>query len=395
LNSVRVIRNVAVLGATGSVGKNALDVVSDNPDRLRASVLVAHSDVEALAALCVRHRPDLAIVADMQLEADLARRLAAASVHCDVASGHEAIRRAVQLSLCDVVVCAMKGLASADATLSAACAGKRLLLTNNEPAVIAGSMLRNAAAASGGELVPLSSAAHAVARYVDNTHADLSHNNDIAHLILPTSGGPFAGRKRADLMTVTPNDVGAIPGAFSGCQRAVDSATLMNVGLEAIAIHHLCRTTPEQIQVRVTTQSIAPALLEGADGSVQALGHRLDMRSAIDSGLRGPEWPDLHPTFESDVLAALTKPDSGTFRCLALALAALREGGDAPALLNAANEVAVAAFLAGSLPFLSMADLIEQVLTELPPQPVVDIQTLSERDRAARDAARRVLRAAC
>lgn len=394
MNSVSAIRNVAVLGATGSVGKHALDVVSDNPDRLRASVLVAHRNVEVLVALCVRHRPDLAIIADTQLETDLARRLAAAGIRCDVASGLEAICRATGSSLCDVIVCAMTGLASLDAALSAARAGKRLLLANNEPAVIAGSLLRSAAVESGGELVPLSAAAHTVARYAGNTHADLSLT-DVRCLILTSSGGPFSGRKRADLMTVTPDDVGAIPGKRSLRQRAVDSATLMNTGLEAIAIDHLFRTAPEQIQVRLTTQSIAPVILEQADGSMQALGHWLDMRSAIDSGLHGPERPIRHPIFEREALSALAAPDPGTFRCLALALAALREGGDAPALLNAANEVAVAAFLAGSLPFLSIADLIEHVLTELPPQPVVDIQTLRERDRAARAAARRVLRTAC
>lgn len=394
MNSVSAIRNVAVLGATGSVGKNVLDLVSDNPDRFRASVLAAHSNVEALAALCVRHRPDLAIVAGTQLETDLRRRLAVAGVRCDVASGEEAICRAAESAQCDITVCAIPGLTSIDAALSAARAGKRLLLANNETAVIAGSLLRNASIESGAELVPLNPAAHAVARHCGSARADLSQT-DVRHLILPSSGGPLAGRKRADLMTITPDDVGAMPGKPSSQRRAVDSATLMNVGLEAIAIHQLFRATPEQIQVRLTTQGLAPALLEQADGSVLSLGQHLDPRSAIELGLDGPERSSPHPTVESDALSALTAPDPGTFRCLALALAALREGGDAPALLNAANEVAVAAFLAGALPFLSIADLIEQVLMELPPQPVVDIQTLRERDRAARAAARRVLRTAC
>jgi 1-deoxy-D-xylulose-5-phosphate reductoisomerase len=385
LNSVSAIRNVAVLGATGSVGENVLDVVGDNPDCFRANVLVA---------LYVRHQPDLAIVADTQLETDLARRLATAGVRCDVASGADAICRAAGSALCDIAVCAMTGLPSMDAALSAARAGKRLLLANDEPAVIAGSLLKNASIESGAELVPLSPAAHVVARYCGITHADL-HHTDVRHLILPSSGGPLARRKRADLMTITPEDVGAIQGKPSSQRRAVDSATLMNVGLEAIAIHQLFGAIPEQIQVRLSTQDIALVLLERAGGSVQTLGHRLDMRSAIESGLHGLEWPSPHPTFETEALSTLTEPDPGTFRGLALALTALRAGGDAPALLNAANGVAVAAFLAGSLPFLSIADLIEQVLTELPPQPVVDTQTLRERDRAARAAARRVLRTAC
>jgi 1-deoxy-D-xylulose-5-phosphate reductoisomerase len=394
LNSVSAIRNIAVLGATGSVGKKTLDVVSHQPDCFRASVLVAHSDVEALVGLCAQHRPDLAIVADTQLETDLARRLAAAGVRCDVASGHEAIVRAAESSLCDIAVLAMTGVASVDVALSAAHAGKRLVFANNDAVVVAGPLLRNAIAESGGELIPLSPAAHAVTRHVAETHPDLSRT-DIRHLILPSSGGPFAGRKRADLMTVTPDDAGALPGKLSHRQRAIDSATLVDVGLEAIAIHHLFRATARQMQVRLTVRNIAPAILEQADGPLLALEHGLDTRSAIDAALHGYERPSPHRIVDAAALSALTTPDPGTFRCLMLALEALRAGGDAPTLLKAANDVAVAAFLAGSLPFLSIADLIEQVLTELPPQPVVDIQTLSERDRAARAAARRVLRTAC
>jgi 1-deoxy-D-xylulose-5-phosphate reductoisomerase len=391
---MNAIRNVAVLGATGSVGRNVLDAVSENRDRFRANVLVAHSHVEALAALCARHQPDLAIIADTQLEADLARRLAAAGVRCDVASGEEAVKRSAASSLCDITVSAMTGLSSIDASLSAARAGKRLLLANKESVVIGGSLLRRAVAESGGELIPLSPAPHTVAQYLGSKHVDLSHT-DVRCLIVTSSGGPFAGRQRADLMTVTPDDIGAIPGTDAIGHRAVDSATLMNVGMEAIAIHHLFRATPEQIQVRLGTRPAAPAFLEHADGRVQALGRRLDMRSTIDSALQGLQAPGLNPNLGTETLSTFLPADLGTFRCLALALEALREGGDTPALLNAANEVAVAAFLAGSLPFLSIADVVEQVLTELPPQPVVDIQTLSERDRAARAAARRVLRAAC
>ena len=390
-------RHIAVLGATGSIGGSTLDVVARHPDRFRASVLTAHRNVAALAGLCAAHRPQLAVIADPALEAELARRLAAAGVRCEVASGMEAIAAAAAGPLCDTVVAAIVGAAGLESTLAAARAGKRLLLANKESIVMAGPLLLEALRAGGGELIPVDSEHNAIFQCLPGGRPELAKSG-VRRLILTASGGPFRGRTRAELAAVTPEQACRHPKWSMGRKISVDSATLMNKGLEVIEAHHLFGAPPEAIEVLVHPQSMVHSLVEYVDGSVLAQLGNPDMRTALAYALAWPErvTSGVPPL---DLAAAgplqFEPPDLATFRCLALAFQALREGGDAPAILNAANEVAVEAFLAGSLPFLSIADVVESVLTELPAQAVVDIQTLGERDRAARTAARRVLRNAC
>ncbi|WP_109126775.1 1-deoxy-D-xylulose-5-phosphate reductoisomerase [Dyella sp. C11] len=391
------LRKVAVLGATGSIGGSTLDVIARHPDRFRATVLTAHSNVAALAELCVRFRPELAVIADPALEADLARRLNAAGVRCDVASGHDAITQAVSGTLCDTVVAAIVGAAGLDSTLSAARTGKRLLLANKESIVMAGTLLLDALAAGGGELIPVDSEHNAIFQCLPGGRPNLAASG-VRRLILTASGGPFRGRTRAELASVTPEQACKHPNWVMGRKISVDSATLMNKGLEVIEAHHLFGAAPDLIEVLVHPQSLVHSLVEYVDGSVLAQLGNPDMRTAIAHALA---WPTRIGAGVAplDLAAcaplAFQQPDLSTFRCLALAFQALREGGDATAILNAANEVAVEAFLAGALPFLSIADLVESVLTELPAQPVVDVQTLNERDRLAREAARRILRNVC
>ncbi|RDI97900.1 1-deoxy-D-xylulose-5-phosphate reductoisomerase [Dyella solisilvae] len=392
-----VLRQVAVLGATGSIGGSTLDVIARHPDRFRASVLTAHSNAAALADLCVRFRPDLAVIADPALEAELARRLAAAGVRCEVASGHEAITAAVTGTLCDTVVAAIVGAAGLDSTLAAARTGKRLLLANKESIVMAGALLLEALAAGGGELIPVDSEHNAIFQCLPGGRPELARSG-VRRLILTASGGPFRGRTRAELAGVTPEQACKHPNWVMGRKISVDSATLMNKGLEVIEAHHLFGAPPDRIDVLVHPQSLVHSLVEYVDGSVLAQLGNPDMRTAIAYALAWPERIEAG-VLPLDLAAtpplAFQQPDLDTFRCLALAFQALRAGGDATAILNAANEVAVEAFLAGSLPFLGIANLVESVLTELPPQAVVDVQTLNERDRMARDAARRILRNAC
>ncbi len=395
--STSVLRHVAVLGATGSIGGSTLDVIARHPGRFRVSVLTAHSNVSALADLCVHHRPDLAVIADPALEGELARRLAAAGVRCDIASGHEAITAAVAGTLCDTVVAAIVGAAGLDSTLAAARTGKRLLLANKESIVMAGPLLLAALAEGGGELIPVDSEHNAIFQCLPGGRPPLA-SSGVRRLILTASGGPFRGRSRAELAGVTPAQACKHPNWVMGRKISVDSATLMNKGLEVIEAHHLFGAAPDAIDVLVHPQSLVHSLVEYVDGSVLAQLGNPDMRTAIAHALA---WPDRIEAGVSplDLAAsaplAFEPPDLATFRCLALAFQALRAGGDAPAILNAANEVAVDAFLSGGLPFLGIADLVESVLTELPPQAVVDVQTLNERDRAAREAARRILRNAC
>ena len=391
------IKNVAVLGATGSIGGNTLDVIARHPQRFRASVLTAHRQVEALVALCVRHRPALAVIADPALEGELARRLAAVGVRCDVASGPAAIAAAAASSLCDTVVAAIVGAAGLASTLAAARAGKRLLLANKESIVMAGPLLLEAVAAGGGALIPVDSEHNALFQCLPGGRPPLQRSG-VRRLILTASGGPFRGQTRAQLAHVTPAQACKHPNWVMGRKISVDSATLMNKGLEVIEAHHLFAAPAEAIEVLVHPQSLVHSLVEYVDGSVLAQLGNPDMRTAIAHALAWPERVEAGVA-PLDLAAcaplAFEPPDLATFRCLALAFQALRAGGDAPAVLNAANEIAVEAFLAGALPFLSIADVVESVLAELPGQAVVDIATLEERDRTAREAARRVLRNAC
>ncbi|MDO1529894.1 1-deoxy-D-xylulose-5-phosphate reductoisomerase [Fulvimonas sp. R45] len=390
-------RQIAVLGATGSIGGSTLDVVARHPDRFRATVLTAHRNAEALAALCATHRPRLAVIADPALEGELARRLAAAGVRCEVAAGMDAIAAAAAGPLCDTVVAAIVGAAGLDSSLAAARAGKRLLLANKESIVMAGPLLLEALRAGGGELIPVDSEHNAIFQCLPGGRPGLAQSG-VRRLILTASGGPFRGRSRAELAEVTPDQACRHPKWSMGRKISVDSATLMNKGLEVIEAHHLFGAAPEAIEVLVHPQSLVHSLVEYVDGSVLAQLGNPDMRTALAHALAWPGRVEAGvPPLDLAAAGPLAfeSPDLATFRCLALAFQALREGGDAPAVLNAANEVAVEAFLAGALPFLSIADVVEAVLTELPARRVVDIPTLVERDRAARAAARRVLRNAC
>ncbi len=391
------MKKVAVLGATGSIGGNTLDVIARHPERFRATVLTANRQVEALVALCVEHRPELAVIADPALEADLARRLAAAGVRCEVASGHDALTIAASGPLCDTVVAAIVGAAGLDSTLAAARAGKHLLLANKEAIVMAGSLLLDAVAIGGGALVPVDSEHNAIFQCLPGGRPDLGKSG-VRKLILTASGGPFRGYTRRQLVDITPDQACKHPNWVMGRKISVDSATLMNKGLEVIEAHHLFGAPADIIEVVVHPQSLVHSMVEYLDGSVLAQMGNPDMRTAIAHALAWPERVEAGVApLNLSACASLQfePPDMDTFRCLGLAFHALRAGGDAPAVLNAANEVAVDAFLAGTLPFLSIPDLVETVLAELPAQAVVDVQTLAERDRLAREAARRVLRKAC
>ncbi|MBB3225754.1 1-deoxy-D-xylulose-5-phosphate reductoisomerase [Luteibacter sp. Sphag1AF] len=392
-----MVTNVAVLGATGSIGTSTLDVIARHPERFRASVLVAHRSVEALVALCQRFRPDLAVIADPAMEGELVRRLKAADVRCDVGAGPDAVVAAASGSLCDTVVAAIVGAAGLESTLAAARAGKRLLLANKESIVMGGALLLDALREGGGDLIPVDSEHNAIFQCLPGGRPDLRASG-VRRLILTASGGPFRGRTRADLGSITPDQACAHPNWSMGRKISVDSATLMNKGLEVIEAHYLFGAPADAIDVVVHPQSLVHSMVEYQDGSVLAQLGNPDMRTAIAHALAWPERIEagVAPLDLTRTPSLAFEPaDTDTFRCLALAFQALRAGGDATAILNAANEVAVDAFLAGALPFLAIAEVVEHVLTELPPEAVVDVRTLVARDEAARQAARKVLARAC
>lgn len=391
------MRKVAVFGATGSIGTSALDVIARHPQRFRASVLAAHRSVEALAELCVRFEPDLAVIADPALEADLAQRLRRAGLRTLAASGSEALNQAAAGELCDTVVAAIVGAAGLESTLAAARAGKRLLLANKEAIVMAGPLLLAALQAGGGELLPVDSEHNALFQALPPAAANRGGLDaaGVNRLILTASGGPFRGRSRTELGAITPQQAVAHPNWSMGRKISVDSASLMNKGLEVIEAHFLFGAPAERIDVVVHPQSIVHSLVEYADGSVLAQLGNPDMRTALAYGLA---WPArLDAGVKPLDLVALGRldfqaPDLDTFRCLGLAYAALRAGGTAPAVLNAANEVAVAAFLDGQLPFLAISEVIEACLEATPPEPVANLAQLIQTDLTARATAQRMMR---
>jgi 1-deoxy-D-xylulose-5-phosphate reductoisomerase len=392
------MRNVAVLGATGSIGASTLDVIARHPQHFRASVLAAHRSAEALAALCERFRPDLAIIADPALEADLRARLARAGLATRAASGSDALNEAAAGGLCDTVVAAIVGAAGLESTLAAARAGKRLLLANKESIVMAGPLLLAALREGGGELLPVDSEHNALFQALPTAAATRQQSlagNGVRRLILTASGGPFRGRTRAELGAITPEQAVAHPNWRMGRKISVDSASLMNKGLEVIEAHFLFAAAPESIEVVVHPQSIVHSLVEYVDGSVLAQLGYPDMRTALAYGLAWPQRLDAGVAPLD--LVALSRldfqpPDLDTFRCLGLAYAALRAGGTAPTVLNAANEVAVAAFLDGQLPFLAISEVIEACLEKLPPEPVANLAQLIQTDLTARSTAQRMMR---
>jgi 1-deoxy-D-xylulose-5-phosphate reductoisomerase len=385
------MRNVAVLGATGSIGSSALDVIARHPQRLRASVLVAGCNVAALVELCRRHRPDHAVVADETCFDALRDGLRAAGLATQAHAGKDAIETFAANEACDTVVAAIVGAAGLDSALSAARAGKRLLLANKEALVLAGELLMAAARDGGAQIVPIDSEHNAIFQCLQKREQGTGNrgadHRDVARIVLTASGGPFRGRTRAELVAVTPAQAIAHPKWSMGPKISVDSATLMNKGLEVIEAHHLFGLPGERIDVLVHPQSLVHALVEFVDGSTLAQLGLPDMRTALAVGLA---WPERVASGVGglDLLACgkleFEPPDLDVFPCLRLAYDALAAGGTAPAVLNAANEVAVSAFLQGRTGFLAIPALVEDALSELPPQPASSLEALRDADARAR-----------
>jgi len=376
-------RNVAVLGATGSIGASALDVIARHPGRYRASVLAAGGNVDALLALCAAHRPDHAVIADEGLYARLRDGLADAGLATRAHAGAAALDALVAEPDCDAVVAAIVGAAGLASTLAAARAGKRLLLANKEALVLAGELVTAAADAAGAEIVPIDSEHNAIFQCLRSRQAQAQ----VSRIVLTASGGPFRGWTRAALAQVTREQAVAHPKWSMGPKISVDSATLMNKGLELIEAHHLFGVGRERLDVLVHPQSLVHSLVEFVDGSTLAQLGLPDMRTSLAVGLGWPEriasgvqGLDLlrHPRLDFEA------PDMEAFPCLRLAWQAMAAGGTAPAVLNAANEVAVSAFLQGRVGFLSIPALVEDALAALPAAPADSLDALLAADAQAR-----------
>lgn len=379
------LQRVALFGATGSIGASTLDVIARHPQTLRASVLAAGSNVDALLQLCRRHRPDHAVIAAVEHFAALRDGLREAGLQTEAHAGAAALDQLAGSDQCDTVVAAIVGAAGLSSTLAAARAGKRLLLANKESLVLAGELLTREAALAGGEIIPIDSEHNAIFQCLRSR--DASPEAGVRRIILTASGGPFRGRSRTELTDVTPAQAVAHPKWSMGPKISVDSATLMNKGLEVIEAHHLFNVPGSRIDVLVHPQSLVHSLVEFIDGSTLAQMGLPDMRTTLAVGLG---WPQR---IESGVAGLdllrqgrldFEAPDLQAFPCLRLAWQAMDAGGSAPAILNAANEVAVSAFLQGRIGFLGIPALVEHALASLLGTPADTLDALLAADAQSR-----------
>ena len=377
---------VAVFGATGSIGASALDVIARHPDRYQVSVLAAGRQVQALVALCATHRPAHAVIADEALYAALRDGLRDAGLTTQAHAGTAALDQLAASAECDTLVAAIVGAAGLSSTLAAAAAGKRILLANKESLVLAGELLMRQAAAGGAEIIPIDSEHSAIFQCLRSRDATLD-GAGVRRILLTASGGPFRGRSRAQLSNVTPAQAVAHPKWSMGPKISVDSATLMNKGLEVIEAHHLFGVPGARIEVLVHPQSLVHSLVEFIDGSTLAQMGLPDMRTTLAVGLG---WPQRLESGVGglDLLAQgrldFEAPDNDAFPCLGLAWQAMAAGGTAPAILNAANEVAVSAFLQGQVAFLAIPALVANALATLSVESADTLEVLLAADQRAR-----------
>jgi 1-deoxy-D-xylulose-5-phosphate reductoisomerase len=371
--------NLAVLGATGSIGASTLDVAAAHADRYRAFALTAHASADALLELCRAHRPAYAVLSGVAPGKDLEQQFQD-EVGTRLLFGAQALEQVVTDPGCDAVMAGIVGAAGLASTLAATRAGKRVLLANKEALVMAGPLVMRAARDSAAKLLPVDSEHNAVFQC-------LSDVKSVRRIMLTASGGPFRALPLDKLGAVTPDQACAHPNWVMGRKISVDSATMMNKGLEVIEARWLFGVDAERIEVVIHPQSIVHSLVEYVDGSVIAQLSNPDMRVPIAHALAHPER--IASGARPLDLAAMKnlsfeRPDHQRFPCLPLAYAALRAGGTAPAALNAANEVAVEAFLAGRLPFTAIPGVIEGTMASMEIMQGGTLQEILESDAIAR-----------
>lgn len=359
------MRGLAILGSTGSIGLSTLDVVARHAEDFRVVALSANTDVARMFEQCRRFRPELAAMADADSAAALAQRLRAEGVATEVMSGAQGLEAVATHPAADDLMAAIVGAAGVLPTLAAVRLGRRILLANKEALVVSGALFMAAAHASGAQILPIDSEHNAVFQCLPTNFADGLERTGVERILLTASGGPFRTRSLSELHDVTPEQACAHPNWSMGRKISVDSATMMNKGLEVIEARWLFDARPEQIEVVVHPQSVIHSLVQYIDGSVLAQLGNPDMRTPIAHALA---WPQRRASGVAPLnlfeVARLDfePPDLQRFPCLRLAFEAVAAGGTAPAVLNAANEVAVARFLAGELGFTEIAAVVEGTL---------------------------------
>lgn len=381
---------ITVLGATGSIGVSTLDVVARHPDRYSVFALTAYRQVDKLFAQCLEHRPAYAVVASVDDAVRLQAMLERAGCCTEVLSGSQALVDVASAPEVDMVMAAIVGAAGLPPALAAARSGKRILLANKEALVMSGALFMQEVVAGGASLLPIDSEHNAIFQGLPAGFERGLDGSGVTRILLTASGGPFLNKPIDELAAVTPEMACAHPNWVMGRKISVDSATMMNKGLEVIEAYWLFGAPAERIEVVIHPQSVIHSLVAYADGSVLAQLGNPDMRTPIAHAMAYPERIDsgVKPLdlFEIGRLD-FQRPDFERFPCLGHAYRALREGGIAPAVLNAANEVAVASFLDGRLGFDRISDIISATLDAIERREADSLDVVLDADRRARECA--------
>ena len=380
-------QQITVLGATGSIGLSTLDVVARHPDRYQVFALSGYSRLAELLALCVKHRPQVVVVPHEQAASRLQADLRAAGLNTEVLVGEEGLCQISSAPEVDAVMAAIVGAAGLRPTLAAVNAGKKILLANKEALVMTGDLFMQAVRRSGSVLLPIDSEHNAIFQCLPQDFARGLGNVGVRRILLTASGGPFRETPLAQLEHVTPDQACAHPNWSMGRKISVDSASMMNKGLELIEACWLFDARPDQVEVVIHPQSVIHSLVDYVDGSVLAQLGNPDMRTPIANALAWPERIDSGVA-PLDLFAVarldFQRPDEQRFPCLRLAREAAEAGNSAPAMLNAANEVAVAAFLDGRIRYPQIARIIEDVLNSEPVVAVDELEAVFAADTKAR-----------
>ncbi|WP_046784285.1 1-deoxy-D-xylulose-5-phosphate reductoisomerase [Pseudomonas putida] len=389
------LQRITVLGATGSIGLSTLDVIARHPERYQVFALSGYSRIDQLLALCVLHRPAYAVVPNGEAAVRLREGLAAAGCATEVLEGEAGLCEVAAAPEVDAVMAAIVGAAGLRPTLAAVEAGKKVLLANKEALVMSGALFMEAVRRSGAVLLPIDSEHNAIFQCLPGDYDRGLSQVGVRRILLTASGGPFRETPQADLADVTPEQACAHPNWSMGRKISVDSASMMNKGLELIEACWLFDAAPDKVEVVVHPQSVIHSLVDYVDGSVLAQLGNPDMRTPIANALAWPERIDSGVApLDLFAIARLDfqAPDELRFPCLRLARQAAEAGSSAPAVLNAANEVAVDAFLERRIRFPEIAGMIEQVLAQEPVVPVPSLDAVFAADQRARELSREWLR---
>ena len=390
------MRHICVLGSTGSIGVSTLDVIRAHPDLFKVESLTAHSNIELLAKQCAEFKPTMVAVGSAEAASRLNVQLKSMGLTVTVDHGTEALVSASTLTSVDTVMAAIVGAAGLVPTIEAAKLGKRILLANKEALVMAGDIFMSAIASSGAELLPIDSEHNAIYQCLPDANTSNGGSRGrysslgVKEILLTASGGPFRNHSLDQLKNVTPDQACAHPNWVMGRKISVDSATMMNKGLEVIEAHHLFGLPAEQIKVLIHPQSVVHSMVRYIDGSVIAQLGQPDMKTPIAYGLG---WPlridggvkELDFTAAQDL--SFEPVDLKRFPCLSLSYQALSVGGLAPTILNAANEIAVDSFLKKEIGFTQISELVERVLNQTQVSGAMSLDGILDADRIARQEA--------